>query len=408
MARVLYLSYDGMTDPLGQSQVLPYLSGLSKLGHEIHVLSFEKPARKKNYSDETAAKMKAAGLHWHPLKYHKKPPVVSTLLDLWLMIRKAKALHQKHPFRFTHCRSYIAGLASYALYKGGVPYLFDMRGFWADERVDGGLWNLKNPLYLLIYRSFKRWERMLLEHCFAAVCLTQKAAEIMSTWKILGLREKTSVIPCCADLAKFKHEPNKDWKQELGIPHSARILVYSGSIGTWYLLDDMLRFYRSLLKANPDYYFCLFTPDQAEPILRRAEKIGIPRVRVKIRSLRHDEMPSALSASDLAICFIRPSFSKQSSSPTKLGEYLGVGLPVVANSGVGDMDSYFAENKIGALVTDMSDETLNRVARSADTLLALPKAPIRKAAEEIFSLERGLESYAKLYATGERTVHGLR
>ena len=40
--RILFISYDGMTDPLGQSQVIPYLQGLSKHGYEIFLLSCEK------------------------------------------------------------------------------------------------------------------------------------------------------------------------------------------------------------------------------------------------------------------------------------------------------------------------------------------------------------------------------
>ena len=43
MKQVLYISYDGMTDNLGQSQVIPYLIGLQKLGYSIHILSCEKP-----------------------------------------------------------------------------------------------------------------------------------------------------------------------------------------------------------------------------------------------------------------------------------------------------------------------------------------------------------------------------
>jgi hypothetical protein len=34
-ARVLYLSYGGMCDQLGASQVLPYLFGLADRGHVI-------------------------------------------------------------------------------------------------------------------------------------------------------------------------------------------------------------------------------------------------------------------------------------------------------------------------------------------------------------------------------------
>src|SRR4051794_20204501 len=45
MTSVLYITYDGLTDPLGRSQVLPYLTGLAERGHRITVLSCEKPER---------------------------------------------------------------------------------------------------------------------------------------------------------------------------------------------------------------------------------------------------------------------------------------------------------------------------------------------------------------------------
>ena len=42
-ARVLYISYNGMLDPLGQSQVIPYLKELNQRGVEFTLLSFERP-----------------------------------------------------------------------------------------------------------------------------------------------------------------------------------------------------------------------------------------------------------------------------------------------------------------------------------------------------------------------------
>ena len=40
--RVLYISYDGMLEPLGQSQVLAYQERLAA-NASLHLLSFEKP-----------------------------------------------------------------------------------------------------------------------------------------------------------------------------------------------------------------------------------------------------------------------------------------------------------------------------------------------------------------------------
>ena len=42
-ARVLYISYDGLLDPLGQSQVVPYVRELARRGVALTVISFEKP-----------------------------------------------------------------------------------------------------------------------------------------------------------------------------------------------------------------------------------------------------------------------------------------------------------------------------------------------------------------------------
>ena len=55
LTHVLYISYDGMTDPLGQSQVLPYLSGLSKEGFKFHLISFEKEEKFKNHREHIQA-----------------------------------------------------------------------------------------------------------------------------------------------------------------------------------------------------------------------------------------------------------------------------------------------------------------------------------------------------------------
>ena len=137
-----------MTDPLGQSQVLPYIINLNKENYNFHLISFEKPDRFKKNKSLTKKICLDNNIKWHPLKFTKNPPFLSTISNLFRMKKLAKKLNNKHNFSLIHCRSYISslvGLNFKRLY--GIPFLFDMRGFWADERVDGGLWNLKNPFY---------------------------------------------------------------------------------------------------------------------------------------------------------------------------------------------------------------------------------------------------------------------
>ena len=140
---VLYLSYDGMTDPLGQSQVIPYLAGLTKHGYKFTIISFEKFDNYQKRYASIASILKQTSINWAPLTYHKSPPVISTLYDLLMLRNKAIALHKKEKFQLVHCRSYVTSIIGLHLKKTfGIKFIFDMRGYWADERVDGKIWNV--------------------------------------------------------------------------------------------------------------------------------------------------------------------------------------------------------------------------------------------------------------------------
>ena len=75
--RVLYISYNGMLDPLGQSQVIPYLKELSRVGVQFTLLSFERSQAFTAEGVETCAALRrelaANGIDWHWLRYHKTP-----------------------------------------------------------------------------------------------------------------------------------------------------------------------------------------------------------------------------------------------------------------------------------------------------------------------------------------------
>ena len=154
---VLYISYDGMTDPLGQAQVLPYLIGLKKYKHNIFLLSAEKH---ENYSVH-AAKIqqicKENQIHWHPIFYRKKPPVLSTILDINTLWKNAKKIITQNNVQIVHCRSYISAFIGLkAQKKLNCKFIFDMRGFWADERIEGNIWKLSNPIHKRLYDFFKK------------------------------------------------------------------------------------------------------------------------------------------------------------------------------------------------------------------------------------------------------------
>ena len=84
-----------MTDPLGQSQVLPYIIGLTKQGYRFTLLSCEKEERYKLNKATIEKICIANNIDWQPIFYTKKPPVLSTVWDIYKLNKKAKQLHKK-------------------------------------------------------------------------------------------------------------------------------------------------------------------------------------------------------------------------------------------------------------------------------------------------------------------------
>src|SRR5258705_10975895 len=300
--KVLYISYDGMTDPLGQSQVLPYLSELSKQGYVITVLSFEK---KNRYAAERKIIEKItneASITWGPLFFTSKPPILSKMYDRWHMKQKTFQLYKQEKFDIVHCRSYIAAEAGLALKrKYGIKFLFDMRGFWADEKVDCGSWDQKKFIFRRIYRHYKKMEKHFLLNADGIVSLTQAAKDVMLAqpdYRDLSIL----VIPCCADLEHFNFnkvpaEQTKKLKEELGIPGNKKVITYLGSLGGWYMTDEMFSFYKRLAITEPDLVMLILSKDEPTKVLEEARARGIAKEQVFVRYANRPVLPGYLSVS---------------------------------------------------------------------------------------------------------------
>lgn len=400
MKNVLYLSYDGMTDPLGQSQVLPYLIGLSKKGFQFTLVSFEKPDRYSQERTKIEALCIENNIHWKPLIYTKNPPVLSTILDIRKMKKIAFTLHREKSFQLVHCRSYISALVGLKLKKEkGVKFLFDMRGFWADERLEGGIWNIKNPLFKFIYNYFKKKERSYFEESDAIVSLTEVGKSEILSWNLNAVTpEKIQVIPCCVDLKLFdpkKTDSDLVHRKKIEYQLNDKYVVgYVGSIGTWYQLKEMLLAFKHILQLKPHAVFLFVTKESPSTIHLEAEKVGITADSIRVVAAQHHKVPSFISLFDCSIFFIRPSFSKKASSPTKQGEIMAMGIPLICNAGVGDTDEIVLRYSSGLVLKDTREETLSSFTLDFSDF---DREKTILGSKEYFGLDGGVESYFTIY-----------
>lgn len=400
-ARVLYITYDGLTDPLGRSQILPYLVRLAERGHHITILSCEKPARMDKDGAAIRKLCDDAEIEWRPLAYHKRPPILSAAIDANALRRTALRMERGKAFDIVHCRSYIAARAGLALkQRFGVRLLFDMRGFWPDEKVEGHNWDLRNPLYRAVYRSFKRLESRLLRDADHIISLTEAGRkQLLTRPELAGAGTPITVIPCCVE---FSHFPlatagtRATTRDQLGLGRNQRALAYLGSLGSWYMLDEMLDFFRVYAGRHADARFLFITPDEPQSIRKAAERRRVDPNCLIVVSATRDEVPRLLAAADLAIFFIRPVFSKTASSPTKMGEMLAVGLPLVTNAGVGDVAKMVTEIDCGAAISEFTDEAYERALDDAEGLTTSPRERRRRALP-LFDVDLGVERYDLAY-----------
>jgi len=387
---ILYISYDGMLEPLGQSQVLAYLEKLAP-GRRVHLLSFEKAAdwRDQQRREAVRRRLAGAGIAWHPQRYHKRPTAPATAYDIATGSARAVAIARRHRLGIVHARSYVAALIALAVKRvTGTRLIFDMRGFWADERVDGELW----PAGGLLYRTAKALERRLLLAADHVVTLTDASKAELGTFDYLqGRTPPISVIPTCADLDRFAiHGPPQSEPFTLG---------YVGSVGTWYLLDEMLQCFAMLRRMKPDARLLFVNRDEQQRIRERVGVLGIDPSAVEIISADHRDIPRHIGRMSAGMALIKPVYSKIASAPTKLAEYLGCGVPCLGNAGVGDMVETLESKRVGIALAGFSTEEMGKGVRRLLDLVDENglQQRCREAALHLFSLDSGVASYAAIY-----------
>lgn len=397
MATILYLTQDGITDHIGQAQIAPYLIGLARLGHRIHIVSAEKSGR-----HELVARYEKifaeVGIGWTRVRYANRPPLISSFFTMLLMARAARRIAASERPQIIHCRSYLPlELAARLKRRFGGAYLADFRDFWADVGIE-------TKRFKFAFRWFLRREPAALAPADHVVTLTDRAADLLIARHphvAGGSRANYTVIPCCADFSLF--DPQRvsataveRRRRDLGIAEDATVLLYLGSLGADYLLTHMMSLFGELRRLRPGAIFLFLANNGRELVEAEAAAQNIPADALRFTSVDRGDIPDYLALADLSAVFIRPTLSKAGCSPTKLGELFAMNVPIVANRGYGDIDRIVSPERNGsALVADFEPETLRR---ALETVLShpLPDGAIRAASRE-FSLEEGVRRYDGIY-----------
>ncbi len=381
--KVTYFSYDGILEPLGNSQVLSYLLRLSK-EFDIVLFSFEKEFDLKDLNR---------------LEYFEKICFNNNIKWYKSSFSQTGILKFFNPFKYfiflfwnffsisqtIHARSFIPALGAYMIsfIKIDCKYIYDMRGYWIEEKVDTNILSRKH----ILYKFLTFLDNKILFKSSHIFTLSNVSSNFLCH-KLDISSSRISTIYTCTDVDKFRISEKKG---------SAICFGYVGTTVGWYMFDKTLDFISTAFELIPGSTFKLVTRDNEKSIINQLVKKNIDISRVIIKTSDFENIQNEYADINIAVFFISPSFSKSASMPTKFGEFLAAGIPCVVNDQIGDMANIIYDFPYCGFVVD--EFSVNSYHFVIKNLLSssIDSQSCRKIAISKFGLDLGVQFYSNVY-----------
>lgn len=344
----LYVCPWSLSDPLCQSQTLAYIKDLVSDGYSFALITFENSSflMSDEKIGETKKILESEGIFWYPVRWNSGNSILSKLLSVYFVFYTGFKAYFKHRPKLIHSRGSLILFLALTLYKiGWSKFLYDADSILSEEYADVG--HLERGS--LGFKLLAWGESLARRSADQIIVLTQTLKEDFIRKR--GIKKDIEVIPCCVDTNKFKfsEKHRKSRRAELNLDDEL-LFIYVGKHGTWYLVEEMISFFETVLSKNKSAKLLILTQQPPQTFEKLIDSKNIERESYFIKRGNHSEVTEWLSASDVGLAFIKPVPSKRGTSPVKTSEYLASGVPIVCGAGIGDLDAIIEENKVGAIL----------------------------------------------------------
>tara|TARA_B100000989_G_scaffold299050_1_gene292526 strand:- start:11800 stop:12972 length:1173 start_codon:yes stop_codon:yes gene_type:complete len=385
MKKILFLTNDGILEPLGYSQIISYLIKLSK-NYSITIISLEKVIDLNDFENYEYIKKKLDenNISWKFLKYNYG---IFKYLNFIKLLLYTIFIILKNNIKIVHTRSYIPALiVLFIKLVIKIEYIFDMRGFWIDERIDWKIWNKKSLKYIF----FKYFEKKIINKSLSIVSLTNHAViELKLKYLNSNSNIKTYVIPTSVNITTQNIKKNKN---------KNIILSHLGAIGTRYNFETYLKIYKSLSK-NENYFLSIINKNEHNKITYFLNKYNIGEKNYTIKYIKPYEVKKSLLNVDFGVFFPVEGKYLKAYFPTKLGEFLSSGIPVITNKINDDVDSIIHDNNVGIIIDDINNINYDKLNKDLINMLKDKNLNYRctNVAKKYFDLDKAVNIYKKVY-----------
>ncbi len=394
---VLYLTHDGVLQPLCYSQVVRPILALASRGVRYALVSLERSADLADVESvrRLEQRLAEAGVTWSYARF--RPGAARYPENLVALAAHAARLATALGVSAIHARGFPVGAVALALHGAtGAPILYDIRGFWIDNRIEvNGV--LANPLVLRLARFL---EAKLYRRSAAVVSLTELGLDIIRSGHFGRHRsDQLGVcIPTCVDYDEFRlREPGRFDRAPTEVVERLRgrlVVGFVGSINADYCVSHTLRLFRQVRERRRDALLLCLT-EQGTELREIARREGVHEDALVFHRAHHEDMPSWLERIDWGLLLLVERFAKFASVPTKLGEFFASGVRPLFYGCNPEVRSWVSRAGSGHVLPDLSDPSLRQaaeiVASSVHELDRLKAA--RQRTRDHFDLATGVDRY---------------
>ncbi len=157
------------------------------------------------------------------------------------------------------------------------------------------------------------------------------------------------VIPCCVRCDEFqmKADDRTRLRNSRGFENKF-VILYLGTLCVWQWPEAMFNLFSHFYKSNPDSVLYLLIPKyDHRKVVDYIKKYDLPRDSYLLEEVAHSEVGKIIGIADTGL-LLRESHPVNSvSSPTKFGEYLAAGVPVILTEGIGDYSEMAEKMHVG-------------------------------------------------------------
>jgi hypothetical protein len=332
-ADVLYVTFDGALQPLAFSQAVRVVAGLGHRGLRYHLLSTERSADLANAERSRAVEelLRPAGVGWTHVTADSMGTARRAADALVRMIAQAVRVIRRERIRLVHARGYHGALLARALKEmTGLPYIFDARGYWIEERSGPGHWFSTSTSYAV----GKFIEQTLFRAADAVVTLTDLQATDLLSGLFGPPPRMIEVIPTCTDYDAFYLRKSRPAKPDVGgaVPQTVRsrlegklVVSIVGALNDSYYVKEALTLAKLAVERAPSAHILVLSLQQRE-YGAALQSLGVPSERYTLASAEHWAMPDWLQWIDWGLLLLPETAAKRASMPTKLAEFFATGV----------------------------------------------------------------------------------